>query len=372
MRSLTLVCGLVVLVAALLPAAAEESPIAAGDGLSLQVAGESDLSGNYRVADDGSVTIPLVGRLQAAGKTCTQLTQDLTTAFSKYLKKPVVTVALAERRRRLVTVGGQVKAPGSYEIGPTSTLLQAIGLAGGPQQDADLAHVRLMRNGEATVYDLSRYQRENDVTQNPRLEPGDDVLVEASRHFFVTGAVERPGAYLPMPGMTMAEAIARAGGYTAKADLTQAVLIKASGEKVTLDLSGLRTGDTNAGGQINPGDSLYLPEVKNINVLLLGGFRQTGRLSVPEQTSVIELLGIAGAQPGAKTSELRIVRQQGEKPVSIKPDVGGYLTRPNAAKLQAMVLQEGDTVYLPPPPTSRPSKWGNLSWLPQLLLPFFW
>jgi len=352
------------------PALAAEQAMARGDTLGLEVVGESDLTGQYLVGDDGYVSLPLVGRLEAAGRTCSELGGQIKGALSRYLKNPVLTLSIRGHSRRVVSVGGQVRSPGSYELGPATTLLQALGLAGGPLPTANLSQVRLLRGGESTSYDLDRYQRQNDTSQNPILQPGDDVLVEEIHHFFVTGAVQRPGAYLPTPGLTLAEVLAVAGGYTPKADLAGAMLTKASGEKVPVDLSGLARGEVPAGAEIGPGDALFIPTSNTVEVMLLGGFRQTGKLLVPAQTSVVELLALAGgAEPGAKVKEMRILRQQNGKPASLKVDVDGYLKSPTPQRLQAMLLQPGDMVYLPTADPQRRSKWSELGWLTNILVP---
>jgi len=354
-------------------ALAQEALIAAGDVIELTVNEESDLSGKFRVGDDGRLSLPLAGTFAAGGMTCPQLAEAVKASLARYLKNPMLTLAVAEHSRRMVSVAGAVRSPGSYEIGPSSTLLQAIGLAGGPLPEANLSQVRLMRGGQGTVYDLNRYSRQDDASQNPQVLPGDDILVEQTRHYFVTGAVNRPGAYLPTPGLTLAEALAMAGGYTPRAELAGAVLTKASGEKVPVDMAGLARGNLPSGVTVGPGDALFVPEANTMELTLIGGFRQAGRIFVPSTTSVVDLLALAGgAESGAKTKEMRVVRQEQGKPVSIKVDLDDYLRSPSPQKLQAMALRPGDVVYLPSPQPRREGQLANLGWLSTLLYPLLW
>ncbi len=352
-----------------LPAGAlgQEAVIERGDVLAVSVVGEQGLSGNFTVSDDGFVTLPLAGRFDTTQLTCTQLTEKVRTALARYVKNPMLSIAIGQRPRRTISVAGQVRTPGTYEMGSSTTLLQAVGLAGGPQGDADLGRVRLTRRGESTVYDLTAFERQNDASQNPILVAGDDILVPAIGRFFVTGAVQKPGAYLPTPGLTLPEALAMAGGYTPKADLAAAVLTKASGEKTPLDLSGLARGELPTGVTISQGDALHIPETSNFEITLLGGFKQDGRLSVPADSSVLSLLALAGTQTGAKIQEVRIVRQQGGKPVSRTVNVTDYINKPTPQKLAAMMLEPGDMVYLPPGTPPKENKW--LNWLPNVLVP---
>jgi protein involved in polysaccharide export with SLBB domain len=97
------------------------------DLLEIKVFDVDELNQTVRVADDGSITMPLLGRLVVAGKTKTEL-QDLIARLleERYVRNPQVTVFVKEYESKKVAVTGAVKKPGSYEMLGTKTLLEML------------------------------------------------------------------------------------------------------------------------------------------------------------------------------------------------------------------------------------------------------
>jgi polysaccharide biosynthesis/export protein len=116
------------------------------DVLDVSVFKVPELSRSVQVADGGTVNLPLVGEIQAAGKTSRDIELDLTKKLgSKYLQSPQVTVYVKEYNSQRVTVEGAVKKPGVYPIRGKSSLLQMIANAGGFDELADQSAVIIVR-----------------------------------------------------------------------------------------------------------------------------------------------------------------------------------------------------------------------------------
>lgn len=160
---------------------AKTSSLGPGDTFEVTVYGEEDLSGKHRVAEDGSINFPLVGRVDVAGKGPAEIAMAIQTALhdQKLLRNPHVSVFLLEQTSAQVSVVGAVTKPGSYPLTRFMTVVQAIGVAGGLTAIAsgDNTIVTRKANGE-----LKRFKVPVDAITEGRindfpLEAGDIVFV---------------------------------------------------------------------------------------------------------------------------------------------------------------------------------------------------
>jgi polysaccharide export outer membrane protein len=157
--------------------------IAPMDTITIKVFKMPDLSGDYEVDLTGQLSMPLIGNVEANDLTMAQLDDRLTQRLGeKYLQNPDVTVSLKSSTLRSVTIDGAVNRSGSYPVlGPT-TLMQAVALAGGTNQDANNRRVAIFRTIEgkrqAAAFDLTSIRRGE--TQDPQIYPGDIVIVDGS------------------------------------------------------------------------------------------------------------------------------------------------------------------------------------------------
>lgn len=139
-----------------LPPPVESSTIGPDDVFRMQIVGEKDLPEEYQVSSDGSVDIPYIHRIQAAGlqpQELANLVRDKLIA-DQILKDPSVIVTIKEYRSKKVTVLGQVQKPGSFPFATGMTLLQAVSVSGGFTSIAKTDRVNLTRktkSGSKTV-----------------------------------------------------------------------------------------------------------------------------------------------------------------------------------------------------------------------------
>ncbi len=160
--------------------------VAPGDLLNVdfgvQLEGRPIQEYNVLVRPDGMITLNPVGDIMAAGLTTTELDSTLTARYVDVYRSPRVTVALARMAGNFVHIFGRVRNPGSYEVTPNATVLQAIARAGGTMDDASLGSVVLMRRtgpSSMAVKQVSstRAMEQGLASQDPYLRRFDIVYV---------------------------------------------------------------------------------------------------------------------------------------------------------------------------------------------------
>ena len=152
------------------------------DVLEFSVFKVPELGKNVQVADTGTINLPLVGEVRAAGRTASQLERDLEKQLgAKYLQKPQVTILVKEFNSQRITIEGSVKKPGVYPVRGRTTLLQYVALAEGldPVADSTIVVFREV-NGKRAVarFDINEIRAGN--SKDPILQAGDIVVVSNS------------------------------------------------------------------------------------------------------------------------------------------------------------------------------------------------
>lgn len=154
------------------------------DVLSVSVFGEADLSTDkIRVDDAGFVQLPLIGQVKAAGRTPDELGNDLADRLGRrYLVDPKVAVSVVEAAKRFVSVEGEVRRPGVYEIGGDFTLLSAIARAESTNDTAKLNEIIIFRtiNGTRMAARFNLKDVRSGVAPDPQIMDGDIVVVGLS------------------------------------------------------------------------------------------------------------------------------------------------------------------------------------------------
>lgn len=154
----------------------------AGDKVDVSVFREDDLSiEDVPIAGDGTISMPLIGAVPAAGRTTAELAMDIRSRLASqgFIKNPEVTVNRADLGSYKVTVEGAVTTPGVYDFIPGQRLSSAIALAAGPKRTAKLDQVALFRKtstGMAVAkFDYRAVQQ--GTMLDPELQPGDRVVM---------------------------------------------------------------------------------------------------------------------------------------------------------------------------------------------------
>jgi protein involved in polysaccharide export with SLBB domain len=112
---------------------AADATLGPGDTFEVSVYGEADLSGKHRIAEDGTINFPLVGRIRVQGKGPAEIAEAISGALAEkqILRDPHVSVFLLEQVSKQVSVMGSVAKPGTYPLTSSMTVIEAIGAAGG-------------------------------------------------------------------------------------------------------------------------------------------------------------------------------------------------------------------------------------------------
>ena len=148
--------------------------LATGDRLRVSVFGHPDVSGEFEIDADGTITFPLLGPVDAAGKSVEQLKTHLAQQLdASYLVDPRVTVEVLNYRPFYIL--GEVGSPGGYPYQPGMTVQQAVALAGGFTRRAVTSEVTITRETDDGSVKLG-------AGQDARVLPGDTIRVD--RRFF--------------------------------------------------------------------------------------------------------------------------------------------------------------------------------------------
>jgi len=157
--------------------------IGPSDVIDVRVFQVEDLSGEQKVDDNGYITMPLIGKVMAQGKTPEELGQNLADLLGKkYLRSPNVNVVMKTASARTITVDGAVGVPGVFPIVGKTTLIKAVALAKGTTQEANPRRVVVFRNinGKrmAAQFDLQEIRRGQG--NDPEIFGNDIVIVDGN------------------------------------------------------------------------------------------------------------------------------------------------------------------------------------------------
>ena len=146
----------------------EEYRLGPGDQLRVTVFNEAELTGQFVVGSQGTISYPLVGSIEAAGLSIPEFTQRLQEALSEYIRQPNVSVEVANYRPFFIL--GEVQRPGTYPYSANLTVLNAVATAGGFTYRANRSRVFIRHANEAE-------ERAYPLTIATPVMPGDTVRI---------------------------------------------------------------------------------------------------------------------------------------------------------------------------------------------------
>ena len=156
--------------------------IGAGDVLAINVWKEEQLTRSVPVRSDGRISLPLVGELQASGRTPKELENELRTKLKDYVSEPEVTVIVQEIKSQKFNVLGMVMKPGSYALANPTTVLDAIAQAGGFRDFARQKDVYVLRRAadgtsSRLPFNYKDVVKGRNYSQNVTLQSNDTIVV---------------------------------------------------------------------------------------------------------------------------------------------------------------------------------------------------
>lgn len=196
------------------------------DELSIDIYGFSEKTSKYKINTEGQIRIPNIGPVVLAGLTIEEAKTKLRNVMAKTypgLKtgNTFLQVSLGQIRSIRVTLIGEVKQPGTYELSSLATLANALYASGGPASNGSFRKIDLIRNGKKLVtFDLYDFLLNGDLTKNLLLKDDDIIKVHPyAVRLFVNGAVKRPAIYESEPGENLATVIEKyAAGFADSAN----------------------------------------------------------------------------------------------------------------------------------------------------------
>lgn len=291
---------------------ADSYTLGPGDRLRVDIFNVPEYSGEFYVLGDGAINLPVVGAIPIQGLTVQKASALLTAYFSRYVKRPIVTISVLAPRPVQFAIAGEVTRAGSYTVPFTTenrkfpSISQAVQLAGGTTQTANLRQIQLRRaaTGRIVYVNLFDLLQRGNTGQDITLRDGDTVFIPRSENVSasdrlrlsgsnlanqdatvkvaILGEVGKPGTYTlkgesggtaagsagtaigRVTPPTLTEAIKTAGGSTASADLTQIKVRRntrtGSGQTVAINLLDLlKSGDFSQDIILQDGDTILLP-----------------------------------------------------------------------------------------------------------------
>ncbi len=152
------------------------------DVIDVRVFDEPELSGEYRIDADGTLTFPFLGAVTVSGLTPNETAGALTDGLAEgYLVQPVVSVFVKEVNSRRIFVLGKVEKPGAFPFTDGMTIVEAIALAGG-EDDGALKRTKVARtvNGQEVKFTVDVNRITNGDAPDVELMPSDIIFVPSS------------------------------------------------------------------------------------------------------------------------------------------------------------------------------------------------
>jgi polysaccharide export outer membrane protein len=239
-----------------------------GDQLAVSVYGEPTLSQNVTVLPDSTIAFPMIGRVSLANQNTTQASATLRTAFSKFLREPIVSVGVVTEGQLTVMVLGNVKTPGKYTLPYNSHMTDAVAAAGGiGPTNGDYPVARVSDTGGVRDGSLQQILRGGDVSADLTLNDNSVVYVPSPVTFNieVVGAVDHPGEISISEGDRLTTAIAKAGNSAnANADLNNIRVTRnlGNGQNTVFNINlynQLQHGDLASDITLQKNDVVYVP-----------------------------------------------------------------------------------------------------------------
>ena len=263
-------------------AASVDYEIGPGDVLKVVVLGQAEMTGEFRVDPEGMINYPILGKIKASGHSALEVERKLTLLLADgYLRRPQVTVTVAEYASQKVFVTGEVSRPGAWALKADRSLLALLSELGplGPNAGHEVIVIRPPAAGAAEagtpaapsaeggegevppeassttpataaaagpdaatalpfavpgaeVFRISLLELQSgNPEKNLPLQAGDTVYVPRAAQVYVMGSVARPGALRYQEGMTVLQALTLAGGVTERGSAGRTKVIRIVGGK---------------------------------------------------------------------------------------------------------------------------------------------
>jgi len=326
-----------------------------GDVIDITIEGYPEYSKRSTVRIDGMISYPIIGEIKAEGLTTTELEEAIFKGLSNRLSSfTKIYVSVIQFKRNSIYVLGMVKQPGRYLFETDDIyFLQALALAGDvTYENANLKNIQIRRTGKVIkTVDLTPLTSNGENIEDFKLQPDDVILVSTllqQRPIFVTGAVLKQDQYsIAESNIHVLKALRMAGGPEQDvADLTNALIIRANGDTIPINLENVPNPDSaDESNFLYPGDLLHIPnayEEDKINIV--GAVVRPGQYPIKKPVDMIEAMSLASGwlEDIANLKKAKIIRaDETQESVNILEmmETGNVADSP--------MLNPGDTLQIP-------------------------
>ncbi|MCI5225522.1 MAG: hypothetical protein D3918_02415 [Candidatus Electrothrix sp. AX2] len=317
------------------------------------VGGEQQIATDLTVDNDGRITVPILGSLQAKGLTPAQLEQSIRVPLARdYFVNPQVILKVTGFHSLSFFISGAINSSGKYDMEEEPTLMELIGKAGGLKEGyGHIAYITHKNSNKVTKINLVTLLNSGSGRKNIRLKNGDTVQIpfktevdQAKTNVFIEGEVKNPGMFPYRPGLTALNACVMAGGFTESAAPERATIIRKKGRKkqvIRINLEKVRGGRV-SDSSLQPGDFLNIPE--KTNIYIEGEVKNPGMFPYrPGLTALNACVMAGGFSEIAASEHTTIIRRNGQQKKVIKVD----LKKVKAGKIRDFALRPGDFINVP-------------------------
>ncbi len=234
-----------------------------GDTVRLEVLGQLEMSGSFPVGTDGAIDVPYAGRVVVSGFTLAGAKEQLEARLRDgYVLNPQVVLTVEQITSKLVKVTGGVVGPGEFPLTKKHTRVSDLLVRAGGLIDPSAPSAELFRagaDGARVVVPVDLYLiSKGDLTADVEVLANDTLAVPPALEIFVDGHVQKPGSLPFHDGMTVATAVAAAGGLSTTALPAKVKLLRGE-TQVLINLKRVLQGkDPDVG--LKPGDHINVPE----------------------------------------------------------------------------------------------------------------
>jgi polysaccharide export outer membrane protein len=261
--------------------------IGAGDEISIHITDAEEVkdafANSFLTDSDGFVTIPMIGRVHAAGLTTSELQTQVREGLKKYMVDPQVFVNIKSVKSQSVSILGAVSTPGVHQVSGPKTLMEVLALAGGLSKEAgykvDISRQRKWGmiplpgatwdpTGEFSTAEVNTKRLTDDKTpvDNILIKPNDVITVPRAEVVYVIGEVKKPGGFTlgDRKEVSILEALSLAEGTTATAAPSRAQILRSTPGstarvRVNIDLKKVLQGKSDE-VDLAASDILFIPD----------------------------------------------------------------------------------------------------------------
>lgn len=234
-----------------------------------------------RINSEGYITLPLAGRIHAAGMTVEQLQRTIAARLDEFIQQPQVSVSIADYKSQPISVVGSVNTPGVYQLEGRRTLGEILALAGGPKPDAadrlkitrsadcgqalPDAHSDGSSTGMVAEVSLRDLLEAKNGAANLPICLGDVITIPRAHLIYVMGEVHRPGGFplRDQESSTVLQALSMSEGLLRTAATSRALILRPGQEgaqrtQIPVDIGAILSGRT-SDVALKPEDILLVP-----------------------------------------------------------------------------------------------------------------